>query len=1003
MIGMSETLHVRLIGRSTITIGASPLHFRAQRAVVLIAYLAVTRQAFSRETVATWLWDDRTQKQSMANMRRLLARMPAEIKPYLRVDNQAVGLDFDRPISVDLWAWETAIAERDIATLQTLSKQFQPKLLDGVLIRDSWGVDEWIIAQQARWQQTTLAAFRQLSQHALHHRQIEDGIRYARQLVAIDSLLESSHRLLMRLYVRGGQRTLALRQFEQCRDVLQAEFGIMPDAETIALVERIRHANATPPHVVPVPNGAFIGRKTLRAYLQAQLDKSDCRLLTLTGMGGVGKTRLAIQIADERKGDYLNGIYFTSLTAASTQASIVDALIDALNFVASSNRPRKRQLLEHLQDREMLLILDNFEQIIDAGMPLIQEILERCPRLQLLVTSRERLHLGAEWRVAVGGITRREDAVALFLLHAQKQDRQWSQVDDDEVEIWEICQLIEGLPLGIELAAGALAYHSLGQISAEIRNNVNFLQSNQRDRESRHRTAYAIFRYSWELLSPEEQATFAQCACFRGGFSADAARAVINAHPAILHALVDKSLLQISASGRYHLHELLRQFAAGKVADRAAVAEKMGGYFLRFLREQYAAGWLGGISAEWDNIQAAWRWAIQHQRWDAHNDAIDALNQYCYRQNRFQIGLELFTAAVAATTDKQTRPRLLIRQANFFVLMAQYDDAIAALQEAEQLLFHADAPVETAIYYQILGHIAAAKSDYVAARSAFQTSLAHCADVTSAHNPTYVRLLLVKPLYYLGDHAEALNLAQQVVAEFQAQGDDFYLARAQTRLADIMDKQGDWQGAEALLNQTLEQQRVLGDEVGMGKTYGLLADKAVWKDDFERGIYYTEQSLAIHYRIGAPLSIAIQLGNLGTYYHELKQYDKAQSLYAESLRRSEQIGDRMGMVFTIQNMAELCEWQGEVAQAVTFWERALPIALDIQAEDRILHAIAGIAQTKILPQSPQRAYDLLHFVRHHPASVPETHRYLADSLSALQHDAASPLTLEQAIAYCQHS
>lgn len=395
-----------------------------------------------------------------------------------------------------------------------------------------------------------------------------------------------------------------------------------------------------PPVSLPAQITPLIGREPELATISAQLRDPACRLLTILGPGGIGKTRLALQVitnlaAEQR---FLDGAVWVDLAPVADAGTIATTIATAVGLQLAGARPPEAQLIAHLRGRAMLLALDNFEHLREARS-LIEQIVQHAPGMRLLVTSRERLHLSAEWiyeiaglPAAAGGETN-EPAALLFLARARQVDHRFALTPEQAPLVHAICRRLEGMPLGIELAAAWVRILPLAEILAEIERSLDFLAAHGPQADARHRSLRAVFDQSWQRLAPEEQRLLARLTVFRGGATREAVAQVVGAGStaapaALLHALAalaDKSLLQrgVDATGatRYALHELVRQYAADRLADDPEDEEAT-----RARHAAYYAGWaaaqnerirsadqyacIEAFEREIDQIRAAWAWVI---------------------------------------------------------------------------------------------------------------------------------------------------------------------------------------------------------------------------------------------------------------------------------------------------------------------------------------------------------------------------------------------------------
>ncbi|HSO28104.1 MAG TPA: helix-turn-helix domain-containing protein, partial [Anaerolineales bacterium] len=417
---------------------------------------------------------------------------------------------------------------------------------------------------------------------------------------------------------------------------------------------------------LPVPMAPMIGRERELAGIEQLLADSNCRLLTLTGPGGIGKTRLALEIAHRRQADFPQGVFFVSLASVADVDFMIPAIANVLGLVFYGPEPPLQQLIRALRSRHALLVLDNLEHLLD-GAQLISEILRGTQQVTCLVTSQKRLELHGEWVFEVQGLplpderqlsaNQSSSAVRLFLENAQRVQPGFMPTDADYAAISRICRLLEGMPLGILLAASWVRALSCREVVMELEQDLDFLRTSAANIPERQRSLRAVFDHSWELLTGEERQALTNLAVFRGGFRREAAWEIADASIFTISTLVDKSLVRRTADGCYDLHELTRQFAYKRLetrTDRDDLLARHSAYYLNWIASQEKElksadqkAVIDQFSLAFDNVRQAWKWAVQNRQYDALDRALRALMWFFELKGWFQDGAALFGWAVA--------------------------------------------------------------------------------------------------------------------------------------------------------------------------------------------------------------------------------------------------------------------------------------------------------------------------------------------------------------------
>ncbi|HEY3288980.1 MAG TPA: BTAD domain-containing putative transcriptional regulator, partial [Anaerolineae bacterium] len=599
-------LSLNVLGMLRVSLDGQPVvGFESNKTRALLVFLAVEAEhPHSREKLAGLFWPDQPEqvarnnlRQSIANLRHAIGDQSGD-RAFLSVTRESVQFNASKDTWLDAITFTGLIlacdkhAHRNPLTCQSCadrllqaSQLYRGNFLDQFFVNDSNAFEEWALVKREELRRLALQTFYRLASLYERSAKFELAFEYASRQLALDPWREEAHRQAMRALALGGQRSVALAQYETCRHVLADELNAKPSHETTALYEQIRseasvvtyQAGESLPTALPVSATPFIGRDKEMAEIAQLLENPSCRLITLIGLGGIGKTRLAIQAASQLAVTFDGGVCYVSLAPLNSSEHIVGAIADSIKFAFSSQQDPAEQLLQNLQDlkHDILLLLDNFEHLL-AGAGFISEIIRRAPRVTLLVTSRERLNVSGEWTYEVLGLQVPDvepdegcSATRLFCQSAHQASADFTYSALNQPFINSICRLVEGMPLAIELAAAWVNVISCQAIALELEHSLAFLSSSRRVISDRHRSLQVVFDHSWNLLTGEERRLLRRLAVFRGGFRREALLEVAGAPLSVLAALVDKSLIRRVPhdAERYDMHEFLRMCACEKLVE----------------------------------------------------------------------------------------------------------------------------------------------------------------------------------------------------------------------------------------------------------------------------------------------------------------------------------------------------------------------------------------------------------------------------------------------------
>ncbi|MCA9981139.1 MAG: tetratricopeptide repeat protein, partial [Anaerolineales bacterium] len=693
-----------------------------------------------------------------------------------------------------------------------------------------------------------------------------------------------------------------------CADLLAQELAVAPALETTALAERIRRATQSKRHNLPPSRTPLVGRTAALESLTQQLLQPDCRLVTVLGTGGMGKTRLALAVAERLvpTGHFLNGVRFVPLADVPEAGLLPTAVAAALELTLSPEKDPIPALLEAIAEDELLLVLDNLEHLLDGASACVTadflaDLLTHAPHLKLLVTSRQRLQLQEEWLFPLAGLPPATEGAELFGQTARRIQRLFDPTAEEQAAILQICELVEGLPLGIELAAGWLHQHSCTAIADELAKSLALLHSSWRNVPERHRSITAVFDHSWALLPTHQRQVLARLSCFQGGFTAVAARAIARATPADLKHLHHASLLRQAetADNRYVLHDLLRQYAAEQLAELAeteAITSAHAAYFGDFVAAQTEAESLAcrqALQADLPNIRAAWHTAVGKNKTDLLLQMGPILHRFFSAESRFYEGIELFERALSQLSPPLAPPLeadLLGRKAQMHVHMGQITLAETGLRRAIAILKGIDDPLRLSVLLGYLARVRFYAGEFGEALALTEESLALSTAVGDTDGEGFCYNFMGSCHKALGNYALAEECFQQSVAVYEKLGDtlgqamtlnnlgnlaqaqgDFAQARthyltcsrlflaeehlhgAATTLANagrLAKKMGDLAGAEALLQESLALKRAQKDGRGTAVALVGLADTAVAAQEYANAHRYLQEGLALAEQAG---------------------------------------------------------------------------------------------------------------------------------------------------------
>lgn len=683
----SVQLVINTLGGLRVLFNGQEVTFEGRKDEALFVYLVATGRPHPRETLAEMFWEGYTQADAQRNFRRMLSNLRRMFGDFIMAPrgdfvtfewNEAVQVDFAELESHLVSGTELLDDERAIQ-LEGILRRYQGHFLEGFYV-DSSDFERWVTGERERLLRRVLNGLRLLVNYYLDQGRYERGIDIVSRLLKLDELDEEAHRLCMLMLALSGQRAAALRQYQTCCQLLQAAFGIEPDQATISLQERIRAGDPlaeyapqpssssttsisslirTIPNNLPSHLTPFVGRGTERVELRQLLEQADARLISITGLGGIGKSRLALKVAEEVMALFPDGVYFIRLADLTSVEQITPSIATALGLESYADDLVAVSLMDYVADQRMLWILDNFEHLLE-GAELVTEWLADLPHLHLIVTSREMLYLRGETLFPLDGLSfdapdnsLSSDAAQLFVQSARRTDPTFRVATGEAVAINDICRLVRGMPLALDLAASWVTVLTPTEIRDEIQQNIDFLGSQHLNVPARHRSIRAVFDSTWTRLNEVEQEGLLQLVVFRGGFTRSAAQQVAGVSLRMLNILLSKSLVYRTNQMHYAIHELFQQYLNEKLGTRPEYKHSLEvahcHYFAAFLMEhesEIVGGMPESALQEFENIQQAWQVALANRDYGALNRLREGLWALLDARSWLQEGVHTFRSAV---------------------------------------------------------------------------------------------------------------------------------------------------------------------------------------------------------------------------------------------------------------------------------------------------------------------------------------------------------------------
>lgn len=984
-------LNIHFLGIANLTIDDIPIHLERRNSLALLAYLVLTNRPHTRDELATLLAGDVGDGPARKLLRNALADLVEHgLRDYLHTNRQTVAFNTASPYTLDITTLDELSAAGDLATPDELawaSDRCDWELLSGLGAREAPDFELWLLGErERRGQQLRELAQRHLST-LLASEQIEAGIGLARRLLVVEPWNEAVHCSLMRLHARAGQVANALAQYDRCRAALADELGVEPQSETTALFERLRAGPVNPRHNLPATIAeGMIGRDEQLNTVCTNLIDPDCRLLTIVGLGGSGKTSLALAAATQLtspapEGDdhpFADGVIFVNMADIpdaegpsdienSTSQRISTVIGFALGLAFYGHIDRLEQVIAYLQPKRILLVLDDMDHLRSETSTLLA-ILAQCPGVTILATSRHALGIAEEWTHEPGGlptpdtVDELEQAAAsrLFLREARRMNVQLTA--EDMPAVVQVCRLAGGWPLAIKVAAGWLGTLACADIARELEQGGALLNEPVPGASEGLDSIRAIVASSYDALSEPDRKALTRLAVFSGPFRRQAAEAV-GVTSERLVALDQRSLLERRDRNSYMLHPLVSQYASAQLSrdscDENAARGDHATYYANLVSDALPSLFTNSdahtlIGVKRANIHAAWDWAVAQQNVELLGQLCEGLAVWYEQAGLHREWTAWLSAAISRFRNDHDDPtretmlvKLLVAKADSLLWQGDLDGAFPLLEESR---LHAarigaldlDAAISfcegrllrfrgggtttaTEVLKQALILARATRQRRIEADSLLQLSFA----ATEREN-----------------FREAESFLDRAEDAFRTIGDRLSLAKATNHRGRLAVYRGDYTRAQVDLEQSMHTAQTFGDRFleGYSRLYlGIVSDVAFGRH-VEAGEHF-ELAFAIAGQTGNPYFE----GNLHRAYGRnalhTGDFTAAEQSFNHAIERARDVGNYRAINDSLLCLAELARSKGDYVTAEDRARQALHLSTEQRRRRATAAALLCLGQT----------------------------------------------------------
>lgn len=714
----------------------------------------------------------------------------------------------------------------------------------------------------------------------------------------------------------------------------------------------------------------FIGRGTELSTLENLVNDSTIRFITIVGLGGMGKSRLAISLAEKllAQDTFKHGCYFVHLASLNNPDHIPTSIAEACNLsldTQENQRSSSQQVLDYLHNKKMLLILDNFEHLLN-GVEIVNQILSAAPEVKIIATSRERLSLQSEYVFRLEGLKTRLignqeniegiEAAQLFYQSAKRINPEFRLTAENQHLITHVCTLVGGMPLAIELAAGWLDTLPLSAIETQIQKNLDLLNSNLRDLASRHHSIRAVLNGSWDRLNAAESKTLANFTVFRNGFTYEAATSILNVSLSTLKRFVDKSLLQYRpAQNRYQIHELMRQYLVEMKAkhdiNQDSLLDQHSDYYLTLLHEQELIlkggnqrKALGSIENEFENIRAAWGRAVEHRQDGLLIKAAHSLGYFCKWSGRYLEGEQLFALASEGFNNNQAVQLFFSSWLAIFANIngdSEYADALlsSAYQFYKEEARHEidDEMQKNKAFVSLHLGVHYLTKEIARADELLSQSLELYLDLNDEWGKANVTEQRGAVQFALANYDKAIDFLEDSRDAFSKSGDLRSLINVLEKLSRIGRYNGDSSLAIKYSEECLNVAKIIGSKPSYAQALDTLSSTyAIGHGDFSKAYQLQEECIEIYHELGDKKSLSISLARLGFYISGAGHLDKGEYYLREAIALLDGSTMKQWLAWTYQKLGIVLASKGQWSEAGLRFKESEDLYAELEIKDEHL-------------------------------------------------------------------